>query len=381
MKRMKFLLGLLIVFSLAVPVFSVSAKKFTMDTALQVDLRDVSDPVEVYQPFLDDLRLVTKLNVTFGGTNPDTFNDVADGNLIFGTGVTIQSGIPAMELYFSMPFGMEGQEFISWLFEGGGLELAREFYASRGVVPIPFRVTVAEGGGWFREPIPNNPEEFNDWGIYGFTMRLYGLGGRVLTKAFPAIVTPPPTPGESALDDFRSGHYTALEYSFPTLDKQQFFDKPNEQGKPNIAQIVEAEGGQVQYYIGSWFQPMTYHELWINKDFYDSLSQDVRDKIDVVSRALVLRSLAETNEGQGAAVKFFQDQGVTVWAAWPEDIRDRLRLATIVLINERSAIDPEWAAVVESMKAFVKNEQTRWAEANEERGDRFDWPGWESIIE
>ena len=108
------------------------------------------------------------------------------------------------------------------------------------------------------------------------------------------------------------------------------------------------------------------------------------DKIDLVSRAHVLRSLAETNEGQGVAVKYFQDQGVTVWDAWPGEIRKKLRKAAIELINERSAADPEWALVVDSMKEFVKNEQTRWAEANEERRKRFEgakWPSWESIIQ
>jgi TRAP-type mannitol/chloroaromatic compound transport system substrate-binding protein len=370
MGKMKFLLGLLIVFCLAVPVFSVNADTFIMETPLPVDLRDISDP-EVYQPFLDDLKLIAKLKVTLGSTNPNTFNDVGAGTLMFGTGLTTQSGIPAMELYYGMPFGMEGQEFISWLYEGGGLELAREFYAPLGVVPIPFRVTVAEGGGWFRSELSIPYLNSGD-----VKMRFFGFGGEVLRRAYPAVITPPPLPGVSLLNAFESGYFTDLEFSFPTLDKQQFFDIP---GPGNT--IINA--GASHYYIGSWWQPYTYSEVWINKDFYDGLKQNVRDKIDLVSRAHVLRSLAETNEGQGAAVKYFLDQGVIVHDAWPNSIREELKEAAIDLINERSATDPVWEAVVVSMKAFVRNEQTRWAEANEERGDRFEganWPGWESII-
>jgi TRAP-type mannitol/chloroaromatic compound transport system substrate-binding protein len=370
MGKMKFLLGLLIIFSLAVPVFSVNAETFMMETPLPLNLRDISDP-EVYQPFLDDLKLVAKLKVTFGGTNPNTFNDVGDGTLMFGTGLTNQSGIPAMELYYGMPFGMEGQEFISWLYEGGGLELAREIYASRGVVPIPFRVTVAEGGGWFLNELSMSYLTSGD-----VRMRFFGFGGEVLRRAFPDVETPPSTAGVSLLEDFKSGNFNALEFSLPILDKQQFFDIP---GPGNTIK----DAGASHYYIGSWWQPYTYSEVWINKDFYDGLKQDVRDKIDLVSRAHVLRSLAETNEGQGAAVKYFADQGVTVHFAWPNEIREELRNATIQLINERSNTDPEWMAVVESMKAFVRNEQTRWSEANEERGDRFEganWSGWDSII-
>ena len=345
-----------------------------MDTAIQVGLCDISDPEEVYQPFLDDLKLITGLKVTFGKWNPNTFKDVARGDLKFGTGLTTQSGIPAMKLYYSMPFGMEGQEFISWLYNGEGLILARDFYASRGVVPIPFRVTVAEGGGWFTEELTKNYLKEGD-----VKMRLFGFGGDVLKKAFPNVEIPPLTPGATALEDFRSGALTALELGFPTIDKQQFFDIPKQNGEDTIFQA-----GATHYYIGSWWQSYTYSEVWINKDFYDSLKQKVRDKIDLVSRAHVLRSLAETNEGQGAAVKFFQNEGVTVWDAWPEKIRKKLRKAAIELINERSDNDPEWAAVVDSMKTFVQNEQTRWAEANEDRRDRFegaDWSDWESIIQ
>ncbi len=146
MKKPKSLFVLLVVCGLSVSVSGVTAPPITMETPLPVGLRDVSDLVEVYQPFLDDLELITKLKVTFGGTGADVFNRVAAGDLIFGTSLTIQSGIPAMALYWSMPFGMEGPEFIAWLYEGGGLTLARQFYANEGnegVVPIPFRVTVA----------------------------------------------------------------------------------------------------------------------------------------------------------------------------------------------------------------------------------------------
>jgi TRAP-type mannitol/chloroaromatic compound transport system substrate-binding protein len=83
-------------------------------------------------------------------------------------------------------------------------------------------------------------------------------------------------------------------------------------------------------------------------------------------------------------VKFFQDAGATIWNAWPNAIRKKLREAAIDVINERSAADAEWAAVADSMKAFANNEQTRWAEANEDRESRFEgakWPGWESIIQ
>lgn len=363
MGKMKFLLSLLIIFSLAVPVFSVNAETFIMETPLSLNLRDISDP-EVYRPFLDDLQLIAKLKVTLGSTNPNTFNDIGAGTLMFGTGFPTHSGIPAMELYFGMPFGMEGQEFISWLYEGGGLELARRIYAPFGVVPIPFRVTVAEGGVWFSQELSETYLLSGD-----VRMRFYGFGGEVLHRAF-AVIIPPPTAGVSLQEDFISGHFNALGFGLPTLDKKQFFDIP---GPGNT--IFDA--GATDYYIRSWWQPYTYSEVWINKDFYDGLKQDVRDKIDLVSRANVLRSFAETNEGQGDAVKYFQDMGVNVHFAWPFIIRENLKVATEVLIEERSETDPDYAAVIESMRTFAQKEKLRWAaEANAELGDRFDGDNW-----
>jgi len=97
----------------------------------------------------------------------------------------------------------------------------------------------------------------------------------------------------------------------------------------------------------------------------------------LVSRANVLRSFAETNEGQGDAVKYFQDMGVNVHFAWPFIIRENLKVATEVLIEERSETDPDYAAVIESMRTFAQKEKLRWAaEANAELGDRFDGDNW-----
>ena len=275
MKKMK-LLFLLIVLSLVVPVFSVGADEY-METSLP-NLLDISG-VEVYQPFLDDLERVTGLKVTFvEGRKPDTFNKVAAGTLNFGTGLVRQSGIPAMELYYSMPFGMEGQEFISWLYNGGGLELQREIYDSRFVVPIPFKVTISDAGGWFREKITKRYLNSGN-----MRMRLFGFGAEVLTRAFPKVTTPDDT-GASPLDDFKSFHFTDLEFSFPTLDKQQLFDIPRESGDG----ITIIDAGARHYYISSWWQSYTYSEVWINKDFYDGLDPEVQYKIGPITNKKAL---------------------------------------------------------------------------------------------
>lgn len=364
-----------------------SSKTFVLESTIG-NLTDATSPL-VFQQFLDDLELATELDVEFGGQGSNVLNRVISGDLIFGTGLSAQSGIGAMALTWGMPFGFEPQELISWLYDGGGLELIRGIYASRGVVPVPLRINGAEAGGWFREQIT---EGYINSGH--MRMRLYGIGAEIVKRVYPAAIFPPVVAGFSALGQFECANdpecpgyedsFTDLEFSFPTTDKQQFFDNP---GAGNT--IIDA--GAKHYYISGWWQPSTNIELWINKDFYDSLSQDTKDGIDLASRANLTRALSAANR-QGAAVKYFQDYAknaglpFTVWDSWPEDILRKLKRASIEMLSEKAAADPEFAAVLSSMKNFAKTNQTRWSESNVDRVDRFSgmegggWDGWESII-
>ena len=61
------------------------------------------------------------------------------------------------------PYGMDGVDFLGWMFHGGGLELYREFYQKvlkLDVVPFPSMPTQNQPLGWFHRPIKNDSHLF-----------------------------------------------------------------------------------------------------------------------------------------------------------------------------------------------------------------------------
>ena len=60
------------------------------------------------------------------------------------------------------PFGMDGFDYMGWLYDGGGLELYREFFQvvlKQNVVPIPMTSAGPQAMGWFKRPVKNWPTE------------------------------------------------------------------------------------------------------------------------------------------------------------------------------------------------------------------------------
>ncbi len=75
-----------------------------------------------------------------------------------------------------MPFGPSAQEYISWIYYGGGKELFEEIYAKHNIKGIFCGVIPPEASGWFRKEI-NTLEDMK-----GMKMRFFGLGAKVMER-------------------------------------------------------------------------------------------------------------------------------------------------------------------------------------------------------
>src|SRR6218665_1761980 len=60
---------------------------------------------------------------------------------------------PTFAIFASVPFGLNTRMQNSWLYQGGGNELANEFYKKYGVMGLPCGNTGTQMGGWFRKEI------------------------------------------------------------------------------------------------------------------------------------------------------------------------------------------------------------------------------------
>src|SRR5262245_42185883 len=65
---------------------------------------------------------------------------------------------PTFALDAAIPFGMNSRQMTAWMYEGGGMQLLREFYRDFGIVNFPCGNTGAQMAGWFRKEI-KSPED------------------------------------------------------------------------------------------------------------------------------------------------------------------------------------------------------------------------------
>ena len=307
--------------------------------------------------------------------------------------------LPFTRIYFSgIPFGPEAEEFLSWLYYGGGLALENELYnkilvGGDGVVTFPMGLSHAEGVGMTPALIPSTIEEL---AATPWNLRILGLGGQVIERAIqtvsdnPALTIHSGTVGVSVYNDLRAGTLQAAEFSTPSQDIFEFFDLPVSNGNPAVSQFndsnSEADAPLLFYYVGGWHQPFSISEFVINKEVYDSLGSTLQAQLQNAGRAHVISEIARTIRLSGRAlVKMQNEYGVTIVNGWPDPVLDALRAAAIDVINQESQ-DPDFNRVLSSLRNFTKTQQFYWKYDNADPAKRFDtddasdWPGWGSRI-
>ncbi len=83
---------------------------------------------------------------------------------------------PTFAVFASVPFGLNARQQNSWLYQGGGNEIANEFFKKFNVVGIPCGNTGTQMGGWFRKEIKTVAD------LQGLKFRIGGIAGQVLQK-------------------------------------------------------------------------------------------------------------------------------------------------------------------------------------------------------
>lgn len=132
----------------------------------------------------------------------------------------------------AVPFGLTSRQQNAWLYQGGGLEIMREFYAENfGVIQFPAGNTGVQMGGWFTKEINTVAD------IQGLTMRIPGIAGRVLNNLGGEQVS---LPGGEILPSIQSGAIDAAEFVGPTDD---------------LILGLNELGSQLFYYHPGWWEP------------------------------------------------------------------------------------------------------------------------------
>ncbi|GAA6176152.1 TRAP transporter substrate-binding protein [Sulfitobacter pacificus] len=240
--------------------------------------------------------------------------------------------VPASALFGATPFGLEPAQFIAWMYQADGNALLQELFEPYNVHPILCGVISPEAAGWFKFPIETVEQ------LAGLKFRAAGLGGEIMKEVGMSVTV---LPGGELYQALETGVLDATEFSLPTVDEQLGF-----------YQVAK------YYHLPGWHQPSTSQYLYINGDVWDDLNKTTQSLIETSCMAGVTYAMARAEALQGAVLNSFEDKGVTA-EQLPEEVLQKFRDATEVVMTREAEADPMFAKIYGSMMAF-KAENASW---------------------
>ncbi len=246
--------------------------------------------------------------------------------------------IPAAQYFTTVPFGLNTQGMMAWLYHGGGLELWHELYEPYGLVAFPMGNTGVQMTGWFRNPIESVAD------LNGLKMRIPGLAGKVYSELG---VTVRLLPGGEIFPALERGVIDAAEFVGPYQDRRLGLHKAAK-----------------NYYTTGWHEPTNVTELLINKKAWDGLPKDQQMIIKVAAQASVLDSFAWCESVNADALTDLVENEGVIARPLPGTIVSRLQEVTLDTLETLAASDPQARKIHDSFMAFRKKHAS-WAAMSE----------------
>ncbi|MBR2119031.1 MAG: TRAP transporter substrate-binding protein [Pseudomonadota bacterium] len=250
---------------------------------------------------------------------------------------------PTFAIFASVPFGLNTRMQNSWLDQGGGNELANEFYKKYGILGMPCGNTGTQMGGWFRKEIKTVAD------LQGLKMRIGGIAGQVLAKVG---VVPQQLAGGDIYPSLEKGTIDAAEWVGPYDDEKLGFNK--------VAKFY--------YYPGFWEGGPTVH-AFTNLEKFNALPKNYQ--------AILTNAAAHTNGWMPArydmqnpgALKRLVASG-TQLRPFTNEVLDACLKATNELWAEISAKNADFKKAIDAMQAY-RSDQYLWWQVAEYTNDSF----------
>jgi TRAP-type mannitol/chloroaromatic compound transport system substrate-binding protein len=226
-------------------------------------------------------------------------------------------------------FGMDGQDYFGWYYDGGGMALLEEFYRDvikLNVVGFPIPTDYPQGLGWFKKEIKSLDD------LKGMKYRIYGIGAETYGKLGVSVVT---IPGGEIVPALERGVIEGAEWINCVEDM-----------KLGLHKIAK------HYYTPGMHEPVTGGQLMFNKDVWAKLPADLQEIVKVASvYATTMRNFAFNRETAEACQQLIKE-GVKMHRT-PDEI-------LVNFLNEWEKIQADYAAknpfykkVIDSQKAYA----------------------------
>lgn len=234
---------------------------------------------------------------------------------------------PATTFFTTTPFGMNPTEMNAWYYYGGGLELLNKVYARHKVVAFPAGNTHIQMGGWFRKEIKSIQD------LKGLKIRMPGHAGEVVGRAGMNPVSIPPGELYTALE---RGTIDAVEWVGPDNDMKMGFHK--------IA----------PYYYTGWHEPGAELHVFINKQKFEALTEDLQAIITIAAKEVSLDTLSESFYRNAMAWDAMQRQSNIMIRTLPDDVLALFKKINDELLDQVAEQSPLAREVIASQRAFLE---------------------------
>ncbi len=257
----------------------------------------------------------------------ESFNVVSSGEAQIGVGAPYYwaNRSQAFQFVSTIPFGLTLDEAVTWVRYGGGQEVIDNLYKAHNTKFFTAGDTGIQMGGWFKKEI-NSLDDFK-----GLKLRMPGLGGEIL-KEFGAAITN--IPGTEVLQALSTGVVEAVEWVNPVADLGAGLHKAAK-----------------YYYAPGWQEPHSFVDLFINLDSWNSLDDELKQVVDMVSHLATYSLPEEFMARNNEALQTLQKEGVEV-KSFSDDILKALREKSEELLPVWAAKDPLGNDIYKSIIQF-----------------------------
>jgi TRAP-type mannitol/chloroaromatic compound transport system substrate-binding protein len=243
----------------------------------------------------------------------------------------------------AIPFGMSARQLTAWQFQGGGLELMREFYKDYNVISFPGGNTGTQMGGWFRKELKSAAD------LKGLKMRIPGFGGEIMSRLG---VIPQTIAGGDIYPALEKGTIDAAEWVGPYDDEKLGFSK--------VAKFY--------YYPGFW-EPSAGLTFFVNIKEWDKLPPLYKAAFEMAASEANVQMLAAYDARNPAALVKILKSGAQL-RAYPADIMEAGFKETTALLDEESNKNPKFKKIFASWNRF-RSDQANWFKVAENKMSNF----------
>jgi TRAP-type mannitol/chloroaromatic compound transport system substrate-binding protein len=232
---------------------------------------------------------------------------------------------PTFAFDTGISYGMNARQMTAWSYDGGGMQLMREFYRDYNIVQFPCANTGAQPAGWFRKEVKSLDD------LKGLKMRIGGFAGTVIERL--GVIPQNIPPGDI---------YTALEKG--TIDAAEYVG-PYDDEKLGLHKIAKF------YYYPAFWEGGSQLVLYVNTKAWDGLSKEYQAILESACAEAHVLTLAKYDARNPPALKRLVAGGAQL-RPLPRPVLEAGWKAANELYAELSAKNPKWKKVYESHVKF-----------------------------